>query len=193
MAVITTSFSIALGNMKMETVPYVGAGDMAKTGTPIPRSEVNFTVSDGAVTLSGSGDSQTLNLTCELPLSFAYVVQEISIHNLVGIDAENWEDKGQCRIRVYTTEGSWKHSLDLFSRGHFFSTATTNGKSFHLASPGELNRLVIPGTRANLVIALSNPTLEQSAMVLDGFLARFLVFDVNQAYNFGANVPIPVR
>lgn len=195
MAIVTSSFSVALGNMVMQTVPYVGAGDMDKVNTPIPRSEINFQISDGAVTLSGVGDSQSLVITCVLPPSFAYVVQEVSLFNLTGVDADAWQNFGTCRIRNNTAEPTqvWKHSLDFFSRGPFFVSATTDGKSYHLASPGELNRLIIPGTNASLVIALHNPTLNDSAMVVDGFLARFLQFDVNQAYHFGSNVPIPVR
>jgi len=194
MAVVTTAFSVALGNMRMQTIPYVGGGSMEKVNTPIPRAEINFEINNGAVTLSGVGDSQTIDITCVLPLSFAYVVQEISLTNLVGVDGDAWEPIGICRIRNNSIElPTWKHSMDLFSRGHYFVSATTRGRGYHLASPGELNRMIIPGTSANLVIQLSNITLNQSAMTIDGFLARFLVFDVNQAYFYGGNTPIPVR
>lgn len=193
MAVVDTTFAVSLGNMIMETIPYVGAGNMAKVNTPIPRSEINFQISDGAVTISGAGDSQTLTISCDLPLSFAYVVQEISMTSLQGDDADAWENFGVCRIRNNVTGGTWKHSMDLFSRGDFFVSATQTGKSYHLNSPGDLNRLIIPGTSANLLVRLANPTLDQSAMVIDGFLARFLQFDIGQAYHYGANVPVPVR
>lgn len=193
MAVIDTPFSVALGNMAMETIPYAGAGGMAMVNTPVPRAEVNFTFQSGAVTLSGSGDTQSLTISCALPPSFAYIVQEVSITDLAGVDGDNWDNFGISRIRVDTPDKTWKHSLDLFSRGSYQSSPTTRGKSYHLAAPGELNRMLIPLVSANLVILLQNPTTQDSAMIVGAFFARFLQFDVNQAYFYGANVPLPVR
>lgn len=193
MAVITSAFSVALANMTMETIPYTGGGTMEQVNTPIPRAEINFIINDGSVTLSGVGDTQLINITCNLPLSFAYIVQEISISQLVGVDGDAWANFGLCRLRNNNSVGAWKHSFDLFSRGNYFVTATTQAKSYHLSAPGELNRLVIPGTSATLITTLANVTTNQSAMILDGFMARFLQFDINQAYFYGANTPIPIR
>lgn len=195
MTVVNTQLNVAAGNMTMEVIPYVGAGDMGKVNTPIPRAEINFQVNSEAIAVATGGDSQRLLINCALPLSFAYVVQEISIYNLAGVDAGDWETVASCRIRNTAISGkTWAHSFDLWSRGTYSASPTTNtARSYHLSSPGDLNRLVIPGSNANLDVGVSNPTVDGTAMSIDGFLARFLQFDINQAYFYGANTPLPVR
>lgn len=195
MAVVNTSINVAAGNMVMETIPYVGAGGMDTVNTPIPRAEVNFQINDVDIPVATGGDTQRVLIKCVLPLSFAYVVQEISVYSLYGVDAADWGATPTCRIRNTAIGGrTWAHSMDLWSRGvHSASPITIKSRSYHLSCPGELNRLVIPGTDANLDINLVNDTADGTAMTIDGFLARFLQFDINQAYFFGANTPIPVR
>lgn len=193
MAIVYTTFQTSSTNMTMEVVPYMGAGDMDKVNTPIPRAEINFIVTSGAITISGVGDTQELRFICALPNSYAYVVQEISIFQLYGDDIDAWENWGACRIKNNQSGKTWAHSMDLWSRGEYNKDAI-GSKNYHLSSPGELNRLIIPGVGgANLQVTLSNVTTDQSAMVVDGFLARFLQFDINQAYFFGANTPVPIR
>lgn len=192
MAIVYTTFKVASGNMTMDTVPYAGAGGMDFTNSPIPRAEVNFIVTGGAITISGVGDSQIVRFICQLPLSFAYVVQEVSVFQLYGDDIAQWQNITSCRIRNNQSGKTWAHSLDLFSRGQYNKDALLS-KSYQLNAPGELNRLIIPGTSADLTVEIANPTTDQSVMAVDSFFARFLQFDVNQAYFYGANTPIPVR
>lgn len=196
MAIVTTTFNLANANMEMQRIPYSGIGAMDAVNTPIPRAELNYLISAGDIAVATGGDSQKITIVCDLPLSFAYVVQEISILSLEGVDGDEWENFGVCRLRTTSPSGTWSHSLDLSSRGAYsrLITATPGwGKSYHLTAPGELNRLIIPGTSANLLISLRNPTVDGSAMVIAGFMARFIQFDVNQAYFYGANTPVPVR
>jgi len=192
MAVVTSSFNLDAGNMVLQTVPYVGAGGMDLVNTPVPRAELNFQIELGAVTLSGVGDTQAVNIKCVLPLSFAYLVQEISITGFFGTDANDWDDWGICRIKSINTEPTqtWQHSFDLWSRGAF--GVGLDGKNYHLNTSPDLNRLAIPGVSADLTVILANTASNKSAMTIN-FLARFLQYDINQAFSLGPNVPVPVR
>lgn len=195
MALVTTTFSVGNGGVLMERFPYTGAGDMQKMQTGIPRSEVNFLMTSGFIAASAVGDNQRFIINCDLPSSYAYVLQEVSLSNLVGVDGANWDPNTITTIRTINIDQSeWRHSLDFFSRGDTWDgIAGSVSKSYHMSFINPLKRLIIPGQSATLQIHVTNETEEQSSMLIAGFFARFLEFDVNQAHFYAANTPDPTR
>lgn len=194
MALLTTAFNVANGTMALKTTPYQGAGDLQKQSTGIPRAELNYTISNGVIALSGVGDSQRIVITCELPLSYAYVLQEVSLCNLTGVDGDNWPDRGFACIRNNLLNGTdWKSAVDIFSRGDFSDAVGGFGKSYICPSNNYVSRLIIPETSANFLMNLHNITTNQSAMTLGAFHCRFLQYDIAQAYTWPVNSPVLTR
>lgn len=191
MAIVTTTFSVEAGNVILDRQGYIGVGDEARRYTSIPRGEINFSIKNGAIALTGVGDSQELNINCTLPPGYAYVIEDISIFKLAGVDGDAWESNAECRVINSPPRGAWTQAFDLRSPGEYFQTSTTSAKSFYIPY-NPFQRVMVPQGSCNLFIALFNGTTNQSAMTFN-FLARFWVFDVEQSYSQGINWPIPTR
>lgn len=95
---------------------------------------------------------------------------------------------------------AYKQSMDFFARPHYNLSATTLARSYHLANVDPIGKVMTPSQTSagatgamTLQIQLMNVDLNQSAMIIDGFYARFLEFDLNQARFWAVNTPIPVR
>lgn len=174
-------------------LPFVGSGPQQQYGSPIPRAEVTFSAQSTAVAASAAGDSQMLRITCTLPPSFAYVLQEVNLFELVGDDVGNWENCSSSRISNSAPTDTWVYALNVCSSGKFEVAGFGVTKSWFLEPGGGLRKVIIPGTACDLVVHIGNDTLEQSSVSLGSFFARFLVFDIQQAHNYVMNTPQIVR
>ncbi len=191
MALITTTYSVAAGNLILDRQGYIGYSDAERRFTSIPRGELSFSVKNGPITLSGVGDTQALDINCTLPPGFAYVLEDMSIFNLGGVDADAWGNFGECRIINTPPRGAWNQAFDLRSPGEYFQSGTTTAKSFFIPY-NPFQKLIIPQGTCNLFTSLFNDTTNQSAMTFS-YLARFWIFDIEQALHQPVNWPIPVR
>lgn len=144
--------------------------------------ELIANVKDGAVALSGAGDTQEIVFNITLPVNFVYVLSDMSA-NVIGTGlpaAITWEELGFSQFLGSGRE----YSIGWFSRGAHQVGASSmmswgNGQDI----PGFL--IVGGGSWQN---RLSNQTDEEIAVTFN-FTMRFLVYSVQQRFDSRINTP----
>lgn len=176
------------------SVPYIGAAPTrVQWPTNIPRSEKIFTAINFAVTVASGGDTQAIIVTCVLPEGFAYVMLEGAVQ-LTGADIADWNPAVFATLDDRTANPQLRdvYQVDrggVASAGGAGAGLTTCYRCLNCptkmlipsASPGGQNRWV-----------LENLVVDGAAMTVICYF-RFLVFDLNQAYYWAVNTPMPVR
>lgn len=187
MATITTSFT-----PEGLTFPYIGIGvDPAQFITMIPSAEVMFQITSGAVTLSGVGDDQKINIDCALPRSFAWALVESSLI-LKSVDAGDWDLNCRSWLVDATTNPVYNTPIEYVSEG--LAHDTTLQESLTYTVRNLPTKIIVPHSTldANFHVQLHNITLNDAAGVMT-FSARFLRYDLNQAHYFAVNTPLLTR
>jgi len=190
MTLITTTFT-----PEATPFPFIGpAPSQELWGTIIPRGEVDYVVSAGAITVAGVGDDQRAQVFCNLPRGFGYVMSECSAM-IEGGDVAQWDNGAIFRLRDdnggdqrWTVFRRFEASSSVISSG-----GTTKSKIYELLQPVPSKVIICDRPAAGqLAVLFRNITTDQDAGLMN-FFARFLQYDLNQAFRWAVNSPFPVR
>lgn len=195
MALTSTTFS---PNALLE--PYIGpAPTQDLWNTLIPRAAIIFSVVQGAITTGGAGNEQKVIMNCKLPSGFAYAMREfvffINDNDDAG-DVDDWDDQAYLTLRddfAGESTSSWVYAIGAEKPSVSAHTTVTNLNSAYKPINPLLQKLVIPRAAGGLLQFTSfNLVQDGGAMIVNAF-ARFLQYDLNQAYRAIVNTPVPTR
>jgi len=186
MATITTTIT-----PDPDPFQYQGLGDSIDSwASNRPSAEVLFLDPGSAVTKGGVADDQRLLIQCFLPRSFAWVLTELNFR-MTATDANDWDSVARAFLQDGTAAPSWSSNIRIQNDGvsHNSSLALTRSY-FGTQLP---KKVVIPSADDGLLeIKLFNVNLDGVAATIQ-FFARFLRYDLNQAYLWGVNTPALIR
>lgn len=188
MALISTNFTPVV-----QYFPYTGIADVARTErSAIPRAEIVFAQIDGAVTISGVGDTQRINVNMNLPRNYAYALVDANIA-VTGVDALQWATTVAMAVFNDLAAVTQKVHLQGVSNG-LLNTGADSRKSYTFATLTKqiIKPLVGSASSVFAQVQLSNNTTDQTAMEVD-FFFRWFQFDIDQALHFAVNQAILVR
>lgn len=175
---------------------FTNVGGAILVKTDIPRQEVIYSIVNGDIASGGGGDAQSVAIDCALPDGYAYAMSECWM-SISGEDAEDWDPvafslftdgEGSDRTLAITPEGI-SHGFSGNDTGTFGPTVRTYNW------PIVPKVLVLPVTKGGGVtyrVKTANQTVNDTEMNLH-FFARFWMYDIEQAHEYGVNVPTPVR
>lgn len=157
-----------------------------------PRGELIFLADTAAITLSGVGDTQSLEVRCACPENFAYVLVEAHIQiSGVADSCTNWDPimRGNAANRNGTIR------FQLQSQGIWTGISGSGGPEGRIWEPVIGTQTIIiprPGSENTVSFKVSNTTLNEAAVVLACWI-RFVIYDVLQIHNAGVNTPVLTR
>jgi len=148
-------------------------------------------VLNGSVPVEAGGDSQKLDIQCDLPVNFAYVLAEAHF-SIFGADITEWETVAD----VFLTDGSGSgdqnrteiKAIPAWSEGVVGTLLAFRFDFQGLGVTLPANSVSVPQMR--LIIA--NDTIDGSVMTVN-WSCRFLQFNIEQAYHYAVNSPLPIR
>jgi len=160
--------------------------------TNLPRGQLVFRVDEAAITLSGVGDSQSVEVRCACPENFAYALLEahIEIHGAAGL-AANWD--ADMRGNVQSRNGDIK--IAMHSEGVWTGISGAGGPEGRIWEPIRGTPMIIvptPGESNTVSFKVSNTTLNEATVDLDA-LIRFVIYDVAQIHQVEVNTPQLIR
>lgn len=158
--------------------------------TPYPKAELVYNIQDGGITVAAAGEDQALVVSCALPDSFAYVLQDLTMTIKAATDIADWRLAALAKLKD-ATAAIWE--LDMkFEGGSLMGIPAALLRTYGLTiEPPQKTLLAIAGG-ATLTITLDNPVIDGEAAEVD-FFARFLQFDLNQGFRTSVNTPILTR
>lgn len=171
--------------------PYIGAAPTQQQwATAIPRSEKNFSLVSGAVTVAAAGNEQSLNISAVLPEGFSYVLVEATVA-LLGADVADWQTSAFATLDDSAAAPTFRDVFSMEGGAIWRTNVTSLGRTFRCSECP--TKIIIPksdGGRCQFF--LFNNVQDGAAMTVICFF-RFLVFDLNQAYYYGVNTPTLTR
>lgn len=159
-----------------------------------PRAELRFFGSE-VLAATGAGNNQAITITIQLPPNFAYVLESYRLQ-LVGQNSAtnpSWSPLSGLLAESNTGNGRW--SVPVQSP---VPTAGFNGSAVPLTTWTVQDKpqiMIFDGTGGgNSLIQMStlNATANDTQYVTH-FFARFLVYDIAQAFNVSVNTPLLTR
>lgn len=169
--------------------------------TIIPRAEVIFSQIGKAITTGGAGNEQRVVITLNLPAGYAYAFREFSFYMEDVDDAgdmNDWDDTASLSIQnnaasAGASQWVWFGQITKPAiAGH--STVTLLNGTWQLGYPEEsLSKIIIPAAMgAKASVSIFNVTQDGGAMY-SNLYARFMQYELNQAFRSILQTPIPVR
>lgn len=165
--------------------------------TPVPSAEINFSAYEVAITAAAAGESQKLTIGVNLPGQYAYQLTYLSAF-MTDNEAGDMADWG-ADFRAFlsntnsgSSTGAWLAGLCLDGCGLWAHSATRKGRTWKLDKVPDKMVIPITGTTGRLQLDNWNLSIDGGPMTLS-FSAKFLQYDLAQAYNWAANTPIPIR
>lgn len=192
MAEVNTAISASIA-----VFPFTGYRDAVVTPTQAARAEVRAQARNQAIAAVGVGDNQSVTISMTLPENFAYVLTDFTLNILRTTAAAtyNWPLQGELVFFDAVASGSRtrEYQLGLTSPG----TGVKSGdqelatyKPIDVYSGLVFTR--VSGENMLFQADLFNQTANDGAYSLD-VTARFLQFDINQAFALAVNTAVPVR
>jgi len=158
--------------------------------TPYPKAEIVYNIQDGAITVAGAGEDQALVISCALPTSFAYVLQDLTMTIKAAGDIDDWRLAALAKLKD-ATAAAWELDM-VFEGSSLMGSAAAQLRTYGLRTEPPQKMLLATGGGATLTITLDNPVIDGEAAEVD-FFARFLQFDLNQGFRTSVNTPILTR
>lgn len=158
-----------------------------------------FSTVDDTVTAAAAGKDQKLTVDCKLSAGFAYILVDWSACLEDGTDdgdTLDWSDHAALALNEnHDTAASsiWVYNMGAEKPAIGLDAGLSTSAEYRPYNPRFLTKLLIPSsTGAKLQFVIWNLTIDGGAMTFTYF-ARFLQFDLNQAYRAIVNTPVPVR
>lgn len=175
---------------------YIGLG-LNDVSSLIPQAEVNFILRADTVIEAAAGKDQQLIIRCDLPAGFAYIFQgaQLLCDETEAGDMADWNTDLRSFLQNTTAaapaQGRWLYPLSFTGGDLVNNSAVLKSRTFIAEAQ---SKLVIPlfGTVARMDSAFWNVVIDGGALTIN-FVAKFLEYDLNNAYHWAINTPIPVR
>lgn len=186
MTVTTTTL-----NLVGKNIPYIGAAPTQdQWQSIIPRAEKIYGTTSSSVTVAGAGNEQSLVVKCVLPEGFGYALVESSI-SLFGADIADWTPTAFAEMVDSVASPSYRDTFIADGSGIWATSTTALGRTYRCHECP--SKIVIPAADGGqLIYRVFNSTQDGVVMTCYAYF-RFLVFDLNQAYFWAVNTPIPTR
>lgn len=187
---------------KAELVPFISpVPSQDLWNSIIPRGEIIFSEIGTAIITGGAGNEQRIVITLNLPAGYAYAFREFSFY-LEDVDdagdVNDWDDTGSFAIQSDSTSATaskwvWYGQITKPAVAGHSTIILLNG-TYQLGYPEEsLSKIIIPAKAgAKASVQLFNVVQDGGAMY-SNLYARFLQYDLNQAYRSILQTPVPVR
>lgn len=186
MAVVLTSLSAAFTR-----TPFIKIPDLQRELTAMPRSIINFQITNGTLDAKPINDQQELNISVVLPTEFAYRLVALNGF-LVQSRAHVWRDRAYLEITngprglALGATQEWPAQLERVNKIPTFVTANC----FRLLDiPTDIlqsDKSVAP----TIVFKASNVDTVAAGAGTVSFLVTFLEYDIEQAQRFMLHWPV---
>jgi hypothetical protein len=159
-----------------------------------PLGAMTTVTRDGTIALTGVGDVQMTQASVVLPANFLYALTDIAvmIHQATLPAAMNWESTAQ--LTWFDTIGGLGSSQTMeFGIGMDSTLVKENGTVCHRVyrAAGPLPTFLLVGG-GSLNAVFNNLTSNDVAATFN-YVARFLVYTVDQQFDAGVNTPLLTR
>lgn len=161
----------------------------------LPRAKVEFQANNASIAAKTIGNTLTANVTCELPVNYAYVL--CGIHVEVGsttdMTSDAFQDNGYGQLNPDTTVTNDRLYFPIVSDGPINLGATDRKVWYPKNTPGNVI-LNFAGNSPTLFMQLYDDVTAAGAAARSMyFTATFLQYDIRQADHVRVNAPIPTR
>ncbi len=174
--------------------PFLGLDQLGLDRSNVPRAEVIYSGILQVVAASGVGDTQRLDITCELPQNFSYAMAECHIDITTAAGTLNtWNDDG---ILFLVDANNPARSIFVSSPLHSQGVIDTEMTPKHVYNLENIMKgvLVPPPNSIGAKVGLTfNNTTEGSVAATTSFYIRLYQFDIEQAHHFAVNTPDLIR
>lgn len=176
--------------------PYEDMDDIVRPRTDVPRAHVLFDVRTSVIDGAGVGDNQAVQIICDLPVNFSYVLTDFfcSIHNDVAAATNNFENIAVCNLNNGQNDALRDYTIlnAIVSPGAGFLNLKLI-KSYKWV--GALPKFLLqpkPTAIVRLVFEFNNQTDDDSDYKMNASI-RFLQYDINQTFHQQTNTPSLTR
>lgn len=185
MAIITTTVTVPATRLAL--IAPLGEPDI--WWTPYPRAELVFNSYQTAVTLAGVGDTQALAINCALPVSYAYVLVDLTMF-LYSVNADDWLSGATVQLQDATVP-TWAYVIpvETVAKGN---DGTFETRTWFPSAGLPQKTILATSAGAGLNLDFYNPTTNGAAATIR-FFARFLQYDLNQGFRTSVNTPALIR
>lgn len=173
--------------------PQVFAGLPSGSNNIYPRARIIF---EGGVTVpaKGAGDTSTMKCQINLPVNFAYALDEsvVSVGSGSTTDAANVDNLGY--VEIYDGTAMFQSYIQLKAQGESLS-GNANGSLKIFNAVESFHELIF--NRNGSAPFLTSWIYDQAAGATGSFTLRcyfsFLQYDIDQVTEVAVNAPMPVR
>ncbi|AXH79368.1 MAG: hypothetical protein [Circular genetic element sp.] len=214
MALVTTTLT-----PKLFKVPFTGPGELQRRGGAAARAELYFSINSGAWPAATAGNDRKLEIPMALPKDFAYLCTDASLQlrtaanytyannqaemEFVPDPSTNGFAPYYCNLIAEYWSGSSVGGTPGITSGNSLVSAESNNVEGDPADPIKSTKtygaknlpgfLLFPYTdtryQSNVKCSVSD-TVDTGYAATAFFLARFVQYDISQAYNWAPNSPI---
>jgi len=109
-------------------------------------------------------------------------------------DIDDWEDNCGVILRDSVLGGSkWQYQVDGVKQNPAYAVNSTLDGATYIPRSPLVKKLIIPQLSGALMRLVTFNLTIDGGPVTTNYYARFLQFDLNQAYRAIVNTPVPVR
>ncbi len=159
----------------------------------IPRAELFYIVNRSKNPNNVAAGSDVIQIVCELPQAFAYVLSEVHCRLATSGADEAWDVDMQADIAdnkffnqsdvLVPFVGHSSADIQAGTQPRDYVFMDNIPKTVIICQPGQEGRAIFNVNRTGDTLAIGNLS----------FFCRVLQFDVDQAHRYEVNTPIPVR
>ena len=186
--------------------PWSGLPDQVRDQSRVPRGDVRFLINRELLSKPAAGEDIDLQVFMTLPSNFAFAVAEVNaqIDATTGNDSNLWDASGQFNFNDGTPPGQIiyrqiagyvgvSRTVDA-NAGEYGKLTTTGGKRIYSIQDPP-NAILVPQNQSSCIslFRVANPTIDDNRNYVFTLFARFLMYDIQQAYNYEPNTPQLVR
>jgi len=170
--------------------PINALGWNRNSNSPIPRSMLVYSTGAADVAVPAAGKSQLAQITCSLPISYAYVLSHLSLV-VWGADIADWDAEAYGSIQ--NSQDTEIVDLGMSNAGITSGTGALSGRVYHFPHamiPSKPVFALLVGSKVKMHVG--NTTIDGSAMEIR-LTAHVWQYDFDQSYSPAIQTPVLVR
>ena len=160
-----------------------------------PRARIIFRSND-SVLAKNAGDTKTLNLTCDLPVNYAYVTDHILVSMVLNGSTGALDHYANLAVQSTSDGVNTAISNQIRSQGEFSTNGVTGEQKIYAPYDGHFHHVFFNQVGAQPSVTFqftdTDAVNATAAFSLVSYVS-FLQFDIQQAIDVGVNAPLPVR
>ena len=185
MAVVTTTIEPTL-----QALPWTNQGEDVRLALGSPRAELRYSVYNEQIASPGVGNTRKAVVNCDLPKGFGYALMDVNCR-IETSSLNPWELLSTVEITDDVSDPDYSIGMQLKSEGEINKTQVYESCS------------KLPSIVLHPVLPAANSTPRLQATFIDDsddgtstslyWFARFLVYDITQAYDSRVNRAVATR